>query len=231
MTSPVHSRHRRRRLVDVPAAGQAVRLRLRVRRAHPARRKPNPAHLDGPPKRCRVSPICPTSGSVTAHRWRHECAGRLDRRLNRRSAHVAARPRQPDSKRWRRHARFGHIGSRRRSSSLCRRLRTVQGRSPAGGRRSESFGAMNDTSRTEGSPPLTQTRQFWVLLGYAAALGVVGALASLVFMGVIGFGDNWSVVANPGSSAGGGGDRGHHRGRCRGRLLRRGLGCQNTPSA
>ena len=57
---------------------------------------------------------------------------------------------------------------------------------------------MNDTSQSEGSSPLTQTRQFWVLLGYAAALGVVGALASLVFMGVIGFGDNWYVVANPG---------------------------------
>ena len=74
----------------------------------------------------------------------------------------------------------------------------MQSSSPAGGRRSESFGAMNDTSRTEDSPPLTQTRQFWVLLGYAAALGVVGALASLIFMGVIGFGDNWYVVANPG---------------------------------
>jgi hypothetical protein len=74
----------------------------------------------------------------------------------------------------------------------------VQGRSQAGGSRPESFGAMNDTSRTEGSSPLTQTRQFWVLLGYAAALGVVGALASLMIMGVIGFGDNWYVVANPG---------------------------------
>jgi H+/Cl- antiporter ClcA len=57
---------------------------------------------------------------------------------------------------------------------------------------------MSDTSRAEGSPPLTQTRQFWVLLGYAAALGVLGALASLMFMGVIGFGDNWYVVADPG---------------------------------
>jgi len=57
---------------------------------------------------------------------------------------------------------------------------------------------MTDTSRAEGSPPLTQTRQFWVLLGYAATLGVLGALASLVFMGVIGIGDNWYVVASPG---------------------------------
>ena len=58
---------------------------------------------------------------------------------------------------------------------------------------------MSDASGAEGSPPLTRTRQFWVLLGYAAALGVVGALASLVFMGVIGFGGNWYVVASPGS--------------------------------
>ena len=57
---------------------------------------------------------------------------------------------------------------------------------------------MSDASGAEGSLPLTRTRQFWVLLGYAAALGVVGALASLVFMGVIGFGGNWYVVASPG---------------------------------
>ena len=53
-------------------------------------------------------------------------------------------------------------------------------------------------SAAEDSPPLTRTRQFWVLLGYAVALGVAGALASLVFMGVISFGDNWYVVANSG---------------------------------
>ena len=57
---------------------------------------------------------------------------------------------------------------------------------------------MSAASGAEGSPPLTQTRQFWVLLGYAVVLGVVGALASLVFMGVIGFGDDWYVVARPG---------------------------------
>jgi len=57
---------------------------------------------------------------------------------------------------------------------------------------------MSATSGAEESLPLTQTRQFWVLLGYAVVLGVVGALASLVFMGVIGFGDNWYAVAHPG---------------------------------
>ena len=35
-------------------------------------------------------------------------------------------------------------------------------------------------------------------MAYAVALGVLGAFAALVFMGVIGFGDNWYVVANPG---------------------------------
>ena len=57
---------------------------------------------------------------------------------------------------------------------------------------------MSAESGAGGSVPLTQTRQFWVLLGYAVGLGVFGALASLVFMGVIGFGDNWYVVAGPG---------------------------------
>ena len=71
---------------------------------------------------------------------------------------------------------------------------------------------MSDASGAEGSPPLTRTRQFWVLLGYAAALGVVGALASLVFMGVIGFGDNWYVVPVLAGSAGdGGGSRSPQR--------------------
>ena len=57
---------------------------------------------------------------------------------------------------------------------------------------------MSPGSGAEDSLPLTQTRLFWVLLGYAVVLGVVGGLASLVFMGVIGFGDNWYAVANPG---------------------------------
>jgi H+/Cl- antiporter ClcA len=57
---------------------------------------------------------------------------------------------------------------------------------------------MSAASGAGGSPPLTQTRQFWVLLGYASGLGVVGTFTSLVFMGVIGFGDNWYVVAGPG---------------------------------
>ena len=49
-----------------------------------------------------------------------------------------------------------------------------------------------------GSPPSTQTREFWVLMGYALVLGVVGGFAGLVFMGVIGYGNNWYVDPAPG---------------------------------
>ena len=40
---------------------------------------------------------------------------------------------------------------------------------------------------TEPAPevPVTQKREFWVLMGYAVALGVFGAVAGLVFIGVI----------------------------------------------
>jgi H+/Cl- antiporter ClcA len=41
------------------------------------------------------------------------------------------------------------------------------------------------------SPPFTRTREFWVLIAYAVVLGVIGALAGLIFMGVIGVGDDW----------------------------------------
>jgi hypothetical protein len=39
-------------------------------------------------------------------------------------------------------------------------------------------------------------------MGYAVALGVFGAFAGLVFMGVLGFGGRWFVDANPGWSGG-----------------------------
>ena len=50
----------------------------------------------------------------------------------------------------------------------------------------------------DGSPPFTENREFWVLMGYAVALGVFGAFAGLVFMGVIGLGGRWYVDAEPG---------------------------------
>ena len=57
---------------------------------------------------------------------------------------------------------------------------------------------MTGASGPTGSPPITRTRGFWVLQGYAAALGVLGAAAGLVFMAVIGFGDTWYVDPTPG---------------------------------
>jgi H+/Cl- antiporter ClcA len=53
---------------------------------------------------------------------------------------------------------------------------------------------------TEPAPevPVTQQRAFWALMGYAVALGVFGAFAGLVFMGVIDFGGKWYTDADPG---------------------------------
>ena len=46
--------------------------------------------------------------------------------------------------------------------------------------------------------PVTQKREFWVLLGYAVVLGVFGAFAGLVFMGIITFGGQWYTDSDPG---------------------------------
>jgi H+/Cl- antiporter ClcA len=48
------------------------------------------------------------------------------------------------------------------------------------------------------APPVTQKREFWVLMGYAVALGVFGAVAGLVFIGVIKFGGRWYSDSSPG---------------------------------
>ncbi|NMO93990.1 chloride channel protein [Actinomycetospora sp. TBRC 11914] len=47
-------------------------------------------------------------------------------------------------------------------------------------------------------PPAIHKREFWVLLGYAVALGVFGAFAALVFVGAITFGGTWYSDADPG---------------------------------
>jgi H+/Cl- antiporter ClcA len=52
------------------------------------------------------------------------------------------------------------------------------------------------------NPRFAQTREFWVLMGYAAALGVFGALAGLVFLGIIKLGSRWNTDSNPGWFAG-----------------------------
>ena len=55
------------------------------------------------------------------------------------------------------------------------------------------------TSDADRSPvPITQTRGFWVLMGYALVLGVVGAAAGLAFLGVTDLGNNWYDVSDPG---------------------------------
>jgi H+/Cl- antiporter ClcA len=48
------------------------------------------------------------------------------------------------------------------------------------------------------APPVTQQREFWVLMGYAVALGVFGAVAGLVFIGVITAGGTWYDDSDPG---------------------------------
>jgi H+/Cl- antiporter ClcA len=57
---------------------------------------------------------------------------------------------------------------------------------------------MSASPGSPAAPPLAQSRDFWVLMGYAVLLGVLGAFAALVFMGVIGFGNNWYADADPG---------------------------------
>ena len=57
---------------------------------------------------------------------------------------------------------------------------------------------MSATSGSAPAPPFPQTPQFWVLMAYALGLGVFGAIAALLFMGLIGFGNNWYTVSDPG---------------------------------
>jgi H+/Cl- antiporter ClcA len=45
--------------------------------------------------------------------------------------------------------------------------------------------------------PLTQTREFWVLIACSVGLGILGALAGLAFIGVTGFGNKWYVDSDP----------------------------------
>jgi H+/Cl- antiporter ClcA len=55
------------------------------------------------------------------------------------------------------------------------------------------------SSASEPGPvPFGQTRGFWILMGYALLLGLVGAVAGLVFLGVVDGGNNWNHVSDPG---------------------------------
>jgi hypothetical protein len=66
------------------------------------------------------------------------------------------------------------------------------------------------TGSAAASPPFTQTREFWVLIAYAVALGVFGAFAGLVFLGVIKFGAS-GTDSDRGSAGIGGGSRSPRR--------------------
>ena len=57
---------------------------------------------------------------------------------------------------------------------------------------------MSASSEQGVSVPFTQKRDFWILMAYAVALGIFGAFAGLVFMGVIGVGEDWYTDSNPG---------------------------------
>ena len=57
---------------------------------------------------------------------------------------------------------------------------------------------MTNSAGTSAAPPVTQKREFWVLMGYAVVLGVFGAFAGLVFIGVIKLGGKWYSDAHPG---------------------------------
>ena len=52
--------------------------------------------------------------------------------------------------------------------------------------------------RPDAAPPVTREREFWVLLGCAAALGVFGAFTGLVSLGVIKLGARWGADFRPG---------------------------------
>jgi H+/Cl- antiporter ClcA len=45
--------------------------------------------------------------------------------------------------------------------------------------------------------PVTQSRGFWPLMGYAVALGVFGGFVGLLFLGAINQGEKWNMHSNP----------------------------------
>src|SRR5215467_2985493 len=57
---------------------------------------------------------------------------------------------------------------------------------------------MTATPEQAVAPPVTQKPEFWVLMACAAVLGVFGAFAGLIFVGVITFGGKWYSDSHPG---------------------------------
>jgi hypothetical protein len=56
---------------------------------------------------------------------------------------------------------------------------------------------MSVTSGPAASQPFTQRRELWILMGYAVPLGVFGAFAGLVFIGVIKAGASGTPIPIP----------------------------------
>ena len=48
------------------------------------------------------------------------------------------------------------------------------------------------------APPVTQKREFWVLMGCAVVLGIFGAFVGLIFVGAIKLGGKWYSDSHPG---------------------------------
>ena len=57
---------------------------------------------------------------------------------------------------------------------------------------------MSATAGPGAVPPVTQKREFWVLIGCAVVLGVFGAFAGLAFIGIIKLGGKWYASSHPG---------------------------------
>ena len=101
---------------------------------------------------------------------------------------------------WRRHAGPGLFevpGSRPGRASVL--LAAVAGRQFSSGKvRVVERRVVSAAPGPAAAPPVTQQREFRVLMGYAVALGVFGAFAGLVFIGVIKFGGKWYTDSHPG---------------------------------
>jgi H+/Cl- antiporter ClcA len=63
--------------------------------------------------------------------------------------------------------------------------------------RSGEVHSVTATPRPAAAPPVTQKREFWVLIAYAFALGVFGGFVGLAFIGVIKIGGRWYTNFRP----------------------------------
>ena len=57
---------------------------------------------------------------------------------------------------------------------------------------------MSTPTEPDTEVPVTLKREFWALIGYAVALGIFGAFAGLVFVGLIDFGGKWYATSDSG---------------------------------